>query len=98
MYLNTEPAVPAPPTRKPCIRDYAALKRDHFPDLLIKLVSLPELHRRANELRRTHPQFEEELPLVLHGEAHRRALEGGQLAMASGTVSYSQPLQTASFA
>jgi hypothetical protein len=98
MHINTAPAAPAPPPRKPCIRDYAALKRDHFPDFLIRLVPLTELQRRADELRRTHPHFVEELPLVLAGEATRRAVEGGQLAVAGGTVSYSQSVQTVSFA
>ena len=98
MHLNTDPLAPAPPARKPCIRDYAALKRDHFPDLLIKLVPLSELQRRADELRRTHPHFVEELPLVLDGEATRRAVEGGQLAVAGSLMSYGQSMQTASFA
>jgi hypothetical protein len=98
MHLNTDPAAPESPQRKPCIRDLAILKRDHMPDVLVKLVPMTELERRAQELERTHPQFKEELPIVLRGEARRRAIEAGQLLMSGADVQFSEALSTASYA
>ncbi|HEX8505488.1 MAG TPA: hypothetical protein VF630_08980, partial [Hymenobacter sp.] len=57
----------------PCIRDLAALLRDHLPPAVVMLTPLEQLARRAQELHHTHPQYREELPLVLSGEARRRA-------------------------
>jgi hypothetical protein len=98
MHLNTDPAAPAPRLRKPCLRDLATLLRDHLPPLLLKLVPMSELERRAQELRRTNPEFEEELPLVLSGEARRRAIAAGELAVSGRDVQFSKPASTASYA
>ncbi len=69
MYLNK---APDEPPRRPCIRDYADLLRDHLPEPLVKLTSLPELERRCHEIVAEHPRFREEAPLLLAGEQRRR--------------------------
>lgn len=71
MHLNTTP--PAPP-RKPCLRDLAQLTSPSglLPAAVVPLLPLKQLKRRANEIAATHPQYREELPLVLAYEAQRR--------------------------
>jgi hypothetical protein len=43
-----------------------------LPKRLVPLMSLKQLRRRATEIEATHPQYREELPLVLAYEAKRR--------------------------
>lgn len=98
MYKNTDPTPPPPPPRKPCIRDMATLLRDHLPPLILKLTPMKEIKRRAAELERTHPQYREELPLVISGEQRRRAIESGQLSVSGDDVEFFQAISTASCA
>ena len=77
LHWNPEPAAPAPPPAKPCIRDFAELVARHLPCVVVKLVSLDELHRRAAEITAEHPRFREEVPLVLALEMRRRARHHG---------------------
>jgi hypothetical protein len=71
MHLNTDP--PAPP-RLPNMLELAQLTSSEglLPATLVQLVPLPELRRRAGEIEVTHPQYREELPLVLSYEERRR--------------------------
>ena len=71
MHLDTTPL--APP-RKPCLRDLAQLTSPTglLPAAVLPLLPLKQLRRRANEIAATHPQYREELPLVLAYEAQRR--------------------------
>ena len=78
MYLNTTP--PEPP-RKPCIRDLHELLHQHLCPKLVMLTPLAELERRLHEIAAQHPRFQEETPLVLAGEAHRRRRLGGELTV-----------------
>lgn len=76
MHLNT---TPVEPPRKPCMRDYSELLRDHLPAPLVKLSSLEELRRRCHEIVAEHPRFREEVPLALADEEYRRQRLSGQL-------------------
>ncbi len=76
MHLNTTPPAPA---RKPCWRDYARLTTTLLPDALVQLVPLKQLKRRIREINATHPQYQEETPLVLAYETRRRRALSGQL-------------------
>jgi hypothetical protein len=72
MQLNTDPIEPP---RKPCIRDMHQLTQAPgalLPAALVMLTPLAELERRAEEISATHPQYREELPLVVGMEKHRR--------------------------
>lgn len=71
MYLDTTP--PAPP-RKPCLCDLTQLTGPTglLPATLVPLLPLKQLRRRAAEICATHPQYREELPLVLAYETSRR--------------------------
>jgi hypothetical protein len=71
MHLNTAP--PAPP-RKPNLLELAQLTSPTglLPAAVVPLLSLKQLRRRAHEIEATHPQYREELPLVLSYEAQRR--------------------------
>jgi hypothetical protein len=77
MHLNTDPPIPAAPAKKPCARDMNELLTRHLPEQLIKLIPLDELERRGTELVAEQPRFAEEVPLVLAGEARRRARHRG---------------------
>jgi hypothetical protein len=78
MRFNTHPpAPPAAPAKMPCMRDMHELVTHHLPEPLVKLVPLAELERRGTELVHERPRFAEEVPLVLAGEAHRRARHRG---------------------
>ncbi|UOQ99878.1 hypothetical protein MUN81_10345 [Hymenobacter sp. 5317J-9] len=78
MHLNTDPPAPlAAPAKLPCMRDMHELMTTHLPEPLVKLVPLDELERRGTELVNEHPRFAEEVPLVLAGEARRRARHRG---------------------
>ncbi|TGE26914.1 hypothetical protein [Hymenobacter metallicola] len=76
MRLNTD--APAGP-RKPCLRDMATLVNEHLPPAVVQLTPLKQLKRRLREIDATHPQYQEETPLVLAYEQRRRAQLGGQL-------------------
>jgi hypothetical protein len=78
MHLNT---TPAPPPGKPCLRDLARLTSDTglLPALIVPLMPLKQLKRRIREINATHPQYQEETPLVLAYEVRRRQRQGGQL-------------------
>jgi hypothetical protein len=78
MRLNTDAPAPAAP-RKPCFRDLATLVRDFLPPALVQLAPLQELQRRLRELNTTHPQFQEETPLVWAYETERRQRLSGEL-------------------
>ena len=71
MHLNATPPTPA---RKPCLRDLAQLTSPTglLPAAVVPLLPLKQLRRRAAEIEATHPQYREELPLVLAYEAQRR--------------------------
>jgi hypothetical protein len=71
MHLNTATPEPA---RKPCWRDLATLTSPTglLPATLVPLLPLKQLRRRAAEIEATHPQYREELPLVLAYETSRR--------------------------
>ena len=71
MHLNATPPAPA---RKPCLRDLAQLTSPTglLPAAVVPLLPLKQLKRRAAEIAATHPQYREELPLVLAYEAKRR--------------------------
>ena len=79
MRLNTDPA---PPARKPCIRDLATLTATLLPPALVQLTPLKQLRRRLREIDATHPQYQEETPLVLAYEQRRRALLSASLHLA----------------
>jgi hypothetical protein len=79
MHLNTDPAAPA---RKPCIRDLHQLTATLLPSALVMLVPLDELARRTQEINATHPQYQEETPLVLAWETQRRQRLRGRLTVA----------------
>ena len=70
---------PTPPARKPCLRDLHRLTTTLLPPALVMLTSLPELERRAQEINATHPQYQEETPLVVQWERQRRQRLSGQL-------------------
>lgn len=78
MHLNTDPVQPA---RKPCIRDFHQLTTTLLPPALVMLVPLDELARRTQEINATHPQYQEETPLVLAWETQRRQRLSGRLAV-----------------
>lgn len=90
MRVNTDPmpahTSPLPP-RKPCIRDLHQLTTTLLPANLVALVPLDELERRAEEINTTHPQYQEETPLVVAWEKQRRQRLSGSLAV---TVSRTQ--------
>ena len=69
MRVNTDPAAPA---RKPCLRDLHRLTTTLLPPALVALVPLEELARRTQKINATHPQHQEETPLVLAWETNRR--------------------------
>ena len=86
MHLNATP--PAPP-RKPCLRDLAQLTSPTglLPAAVVPLLPLKQLQRRANEIAATHPQYREELPLVLaYEQQRRRRFAGGLVASVTQTV------------
>lgn len=80
MRLNTDPA---PPLGKPCIRDFHHLTTTLLPPALVALVPLPELARRCQEIDATHPQYQEETPLVLAWETSRRQRLSGTLVLSA---------------
>lgn len=84
MHLNTDPAAPA---RKPCLRDLHRLTTTLLPPALVALVPLDELARRAQEINATHPQYQEETPLVLAWETQRRQRLSGRLAVTANHLS-----------
>lgn len=71
MHINTNPPGPI---RKPCLRDLAQLTSPTglLPAAVVPLLPLKQLRRRAAEIEATHPQYREELPLVLAYEMNRR--------------------------
>ena len=71
MHLNNTPPAPA---RKPNLLELAQLTSPTglLPAILVPLLPLKELRRRATEIEATHPQYREELPLVLAYETRRR--------------------------
>jgi len=85
MYLNTSSSAPL---GKPCLRDLAQLTSPTglLPATLVPLLPLKQLKRRIREINATHPQYQEETPLVLAYEAKRRGRLRGQLQ-----VSVTQP-------
>ena len=85
MYLNTSPSAPL---GKPCLRDLAQLTSPTglLPATLVPLLPLKQLKRRIREINATHPQYQEETPLVLAYETKRRGRLRGQLQ-----VSVTQP-------
>jgi hypothetical protein len=78
---------PAPPARKPCLRDLHRLTTTLLPPALVMLTPLAELERRAQEINATHPQYQEETPLVVQWERQRRQRLSGQLEV---TISHRQ--------
>lgn len=77
MHLNTTP--PESP-RKPCMRDYSQLiaPTGLLPEALVQVVPLKQLKRRIREINYTHPQYQEETPVLLAIETERRQrLAGG---------------------
>lgn len=78
MHLNTTP--PEPP-RKPCWRDLARLTSPSglLPAAVVPLLPLKQLKRRIREINCTHPQYQEETPVVLAHEVRRRRALSGQL-------------------
>ena len=78
---------PAPPARKPCLRDLHRLTTRLLPPALVALVPLEELARRTREIDATHPQYQEETPLVLAWETSRRQRLSGQMVV---TVNHCQ--------
>ena len=84
MRVNTDPVAPA---RKPCLRDLHRLTTTLLPPALVALVPLEELARRIQEINATHPQYQEETPLVLAWETNRRQKLSGQLVV---TVNHCQ--------
>lgn len=76
---------PAPPARKPCLRDYKELTTTPtlLPDALVMLVPLPELERRAQEIDITHPHLREETPIRVALERQRRQRLSGALAVSA---------------
>lgn len=80
MHLNT---TPPDPQRKPNLRELADLTSPTglLPATLVPLLPLKQLRRRAAEIEATHPQYREELPLVLAYETQRRQrFTGGLVA------------------
>jgi len=84
MRVNHDPAAPA---RKPCLRDLHRLTTTLLPPALVALVPLEELARRTREIDATHPQYQEETPLVLAWETSRRQKLSGRLV---ATVNHCQ--------
>ena len=74
--VNTDPT---PLARKPCLRDLHRLTTTLLPPALVALVPLEELARSTREIDATHPQYQEETPLVLAWETSRRQRLSGQL-------------------
>ena len=89
MHLNT---TPDPPPRKPCIRDMAQLTSPTglLPKALVQLASVKQLKRRIREINATHPQYQEETPLVLAWETQRRQRLRGGLRV---TATHAHPRQ-----
>lgn len=83
MHLNTTP--PEPP-RKPCIRDLAQLTTTLLPATLVQCVPLKQLKRRIREINATHPQYQEETPLVLAYETKRRQKLSGRLEATTNQI------------
>jgi hypothetical protein len=71
MHRNT---TPDEPQRLPNILELKELisPKGLLPEQLVPLMSLKQLKRRAHEIEVTHPQYREELPLVLAYETTRR--------------------------
>jgi hypothetical protein len=78
MYLNTSPSLPL---GKPCLRDMATLVSPTglLPANVVPLLPLKHLKRRIREINVTHPQYQEETPLVLRYELQRRRRLSGKL-------------------
>lgn len=78
MHLNTTPPAPA---RKPCLRDMAQLTSPTglLPAAVVPLLSPKQLKRRIREINLTHPQYQEETPLVWAYETQRRQRLRGKL-------------------
>jgi hypothetical protein len=86
MHLNTTPPAPA---RKPNLLELAQLTSPTglLPATLVPLLPLKELRRRATEIEATHPQYREELPLVLaYEQQRRRRFAGGLVVSVTQTV------------
>jgi hypothetical protein len=78
MHLNTTPATPL---GKPCLRDMATLTSPTglLPAAVVPLMSPKQLTRRIREINVTHPQYQEETPLVWAYELKRRQRLRGKL-------------------
>lgn len=78
MQVNTTSAAPL---GKPNLRELAQLTSPTglLPATLVPLLPLKQLKRRIREINATHPQYQEETPLVLAYEAKRRGRLRGQL-------------------
>lgn len=78
MHLNT---TPASALGRPCLRDLARLTSPTglLPATIVPLLPLKQLKRRICEINATHPQYQEETPLVLAYEKRRRRQLSGAL-------------------
>jgi hypothetical protein len=76
---------PASPLGKPCLRDLAQLTSPTglLPAALVPLMSPKQLKRRAHEIEVTHPQYREELPVLLAYEAKRRRQLSGVMQVSA---------------
>jgi len=85
MHLNTTPALPL---GKPCWRDLARLTSPSglLPAAVVPLLPLKQLKRRIREINATHPQYQEETPVVLAHEVRRRRALSGQLQVSHSLV------------
>lgn len=75
---------PSQPLGKPCLRDMATLVSPTglLPAALVPLMSDERLSSRANEIGVTHPQYREELPVLVAYEMKRRRRLSGELEVA----------------
>ena len=85
MHLNTTPPAPA---RLPNILELKELisPTGLLPEHIVPLLPLKQLKRRAAEIEATHPQYREELPLVLAYEMNRRQRFAGGLVASVNQV------------
>lgn len=81
MHLNNDPQAKL---GKPCLRDMATLVSPTglLPAALVPLMSDERLSSRANEIGVTHPQYREELPVLVAYEMKRRRRLSGELEVA----------------
>ncbi|MGI4865419.1 MAG: hypothetical protein ACRYFZ_15965 [Janthinobacterium lividum] len=87
MHLNTAPCTPA---RLPNMVELDQLISPHglLPKHIVPLLPLKQLKRRIREINATHPQYQEETPLVLAYETQRRRQLSGALQVT--VVNHSQ--------